>query len=382
MCPSMEECGGVQRIITMLANRMADHYTVTLIEINNRSGSTYYPLKREVRRICFNRFVYRKRRMLSAAVRKTMRKCPVVLPVRIAEYVYFPVYLCEDIGEVLRQEKCDCIIASTPHCVTLLGILKKYLPGIRLIGWQHSSYEIYYETPSKGFYTRKKLAEEAYQKLDRLVTLTERDAKEYRKKMKLDSEYIYNPLSFQCEQKSTLESKRIIFVGRLESYLKGLDFLVEIICKIVLDRGYRDWVFQLVGDGTDRAELESQIKKAYLQKNVEFLGEHKDVEAYYCNASIFISTSRFEGFGLAVTEAMECGLPVVAFRTDGPSEIIYDGVNGYLIEKYSVEQFVDSVEQLMVDPDLRKKFSQNAILRAKDFHMDQILERWERVIHE
>ena len=115
---------------------------------------------------------------------------------------------------------------------------------------------------------------------------------------------------------------------------------------------------------------------------MELSGEHTEVQDYYCDASIFISTSRFEGFGLAVTEAMECGLPAVSFRTDGPSEIINDGVNGYLIEKYSVEQFADALERLMEDSDLRKKFSENAIMRAKDFHMDRILEQWERVIHE
>lgn len=382
LCPSLDVCGGVQRTITVLANAMADQHQVVVVAINNQSEKFYYPFRQEVKTICFNQFTFRKRNLVSGIVRKLERRFPVALPTWMARSVYFPDYICERLERTLAEEKCDCIIANTPHCSVLLGLLKGGLNGTRLIGWQHSSYEIYYEIRGKGFFIQRELAKKIYQNLDRLVTLTKQDARAYKEKMGLNCCCIHNPLSFQSSKKSAVDHKKILFVGRLENYLKGLDYLLEIMKILILDRGYRDWNFQVIGGGSGAFQFKQWVEEAGLSEYVELSGEHTEVRDYYCNASIFISTSRFEGFGLAVTEAMECGLPVVSFRTDGPSEIIYDGVNGYLIEKYSMEQFADAVERLMTDPLLRKEFSQNAMTRAKDFHMDQILEQWERVIHE
>ena len=114
-----------------------------------------------------------------------------------------------------------------------------------------------------------------------------------------------------------------------------------------------------------------------MQEVVELLGEQKDVIKYYTTSAVFLSTSRWEGFGLVITEAMECGLPVVSFRTDGPSEIIGDGENGYLIDNYNMEQYMEKLELLMRDEDLRRKMSEQAIRRAKDFHIENILQEWE-----
>lgn len=382
LCPALEVCGGVQRIVTVLADAMADRHEVVVISVNNQSEKFFYPFRPEVKTICFNQFVFRKRDLLSGIIRKLERRFPVALPAAVARHVYFPPHICQKLGHVLAEERCDCIIASTPHCAVLLGLAAEYLTGVRLIGWQHSSYEIYYEVRGKGFYVQRELAKKAYRRLDHLVTLTEQDARAYEEKMGLSCSCIHNPLSFQSRRKSTVDQKKMIFVGRLEAHLKGLDYLIEIMKILLLYRGHTDWRLQVVGGGLAESQLKQWVEEAGLQTYVELSGEHKEVMDDYCDASIFLSTSRFEGFGLAVTEAMECGLPAVSFCTDGPSEIIDDGVNGYLVEKYSKEKFADAVERLMEDPALRKRFSENAVRRARDFHMDQILEKWERIIHE
>ena len=127
----------------------------------------------------------------------------------------------------------------------------------------------------------------------------------------------------------------------------------------------------------DTRKHDSKIEQCNLQEVVELLGEQKDVIKYYTTSAVFLSTSRWEGFGLVITEAMECGLPVVSFRTDGPSEIISDGENGYLIDNYNMEQYMEKLELLMRDEDLRRKMSEQAIRRAKDFHIENILQEWE-----
>ena len=136
----------------------------------------------------------------------------------------------------------------------------------------------------------------------------------------------------------------------------------------------------IVGGGSGYETVNQWIKEKHLEENVDIVGEQKNVIDYYMNSSVFLSTSRWEGFGVVVTEAMECGLPVVSFKTDGPSEIITDQKDGYLIENYDLKKYADAVEALMTDADLRKRMSRNAQERAKDFYTDRIAEEWEKLI--
>ena len=105
-------------------------------------------------------------------------------------------------------------------------------------------------------------------------------------------------------------------------------------------------------------------------------GNSEDFMKYYMQASIALLPSRQEGFGLVVTEAMECGLPVISFKTKGPSEIIEDGVNGFLIDKYDVVSFAKRIVMLCERPDLRKQMGENAARRAEDFSCHFIVGEW------
>lgn len=217
--------------------------------------------------------------------------------------------------------------------------------------------EFIFERRGCGFYAQQRLAENALRKLDQLVSLTRRDAEEYQRNMGLPCTYIYNPLSFFSKEKSEVNQKNLLFVSRLEVQQKGLDFLADIADELFHRRGYRDWKLQIVGNGSGYEKLKTWIQERNLTDQVELLGEQKEVEPFYQNASAFLSTSRWEGFGVVITEAMECGLPVVAFETDGPMEILQNGENGYLIPNYELDKYADAVENLMKDEALRWKIS-------------------------
>ena len=167
--------------------------------------------------------------------------------------------------------------------------------------------------------------------------------------MKINAGYIYNPLSFSSQQKSALTDKILLFVGRLERKQKGIDMLLDIAEELFHHRGYGDWKLRIIGNGSGYKDTEEDIRRHGLEDQVELLGEREEVIPFYREASVFVSTSRWEGFGLVITEAMECGLPVVSFRTDGPSEIIRDGQDGILIDNYRKGQFADALERLMTD---------------------------------
>lgn len=111
------------------------------------------------------------------------------------------------------------------------------------------------------------------------------------------------------------------------------------------------------------------------------LGQCDNVKDHYLESSIFVSTSRWEGFGLAITEAMECGLPVVAFDNSGPKEIISKpNINGVLVGNYNINKFADEIISLIENDEKRASMSLESIKRAQDFKIDNIIKQWIKII--
>jgi len=98
---------------------------------------------------------------------------------------------------------------------------------------------------------------------------------------------------------------------------------------------------------------------------------------------MFVLTSRAEGFGLVLTEAKKEGLPCVSFRCPaGPREIILDGINGYLLDCFDIEQMAEKINQLIENQDIRKKFSDNSMVGTEKFNIDKISEQWMELIEQ
>ena len=382
MGPPLGECGGIQRVMVSVANELAKDHEVTLLSIRNGKENSYYEVDPSIKICNMNREYGKTGEFLRRLVKRIVRTKSPVLPAWLAAWTYYPKDMVADLQKILTEGQYDCVIASAVPCTLLLGQAAPGLEGIRLIGWHHNSFRIYFRTKGCGFYAQQRLAEKALKRLDQLVSLTRRDAEEYGRNMGLPCTYIYNPLSFFSKAKSEVNRKILLFVSRLAVQQKGLDLLVEIAEELFHRREYRDWKLQIVGDGNGYGQLKAWIRERNLDDQIELLGEQKDVKPFYQNASVFLSTSRWEGFGVVITEAMECGLPVVAFETDGPMEILENGKNGYLIPNYKVDQYADAVENLMKDETLRWKMSWNAIERAGDFYPDKIVKEWEKVIEE
>ena len=109
-------------------------------------------------------------------------------------------------------------------------------------------------------------------------------------------------------------------------------------------------------------------------------GRTSDVQYEYCNSSLAVCSSRFEGFGLAIVEAMACGLPVVSFDCPwGPRSIIKDGEDGVLVENGNVERLAGTMVYLMKNPDVRILMSKTAIINARRYDIEQIAEKWRQL---
>ena len=212
-------------------------------------------------------------------------------------------------------------------------------------------------------------------RLERLVVLTEKDREAWTDLTNVVA--IPDPLPFVPTAVSPLTEKRVVAIARY-SHEKGIDLLLQAWAKVA--QQVAEWRLDVFGDG-DRMAYEQIIEDLHIDRSrCQLNGRTNDVEKEYCNSSIFVLSSRFEGFGMVITEAMACGLPVVSFDCPwGPRSIISDGEDGLLVENGNVDELAKSLCRLMCDVSLRQSMSYAAIKSVKRFEISQVAEQWKNL---
>lgn len=206
---------------------------------------------------------------------------------------------------------------------------------------------------------------------DCMVGLTKRDVELWGSPKNMT--YVYNPLSFRSARKSTCESKRIIAVGSWTP-AKGMDQLLEAFALIA--HRYPDWHVDLYGSGQDEKLLNEMIADNHMEGQVTLHGPSSCMADRLVESSIYAFPSRSDGFGLVITEAMECGLPVVAMDCEcGPREIVTENT-GIIVPDKDITAFAHALERLMTDESLRKRMGKCASEEVKRFDPDRIMPRW------
>lgn len=208
-------------------------------------------------------------------------------------------------------------------------------------------------------------------KLDRFVVLTNSDFERWPEvKNKI---VIPNFISGIPERPSTLNAKNVIAVGRY-TWQKGFDLLID-AWRIVADK-YPDWNLHIYGLG-DNDEFQNLAIQKGIGDKVLCHTYAEDVYEKYRESSIFVLSSRYEGFGLVLAEAMATGLPSVAFNCpDGPSDIITDGVDGILVENGNTNKLAEGLLYLISHEKERSIYGQNARNNMKRYDKGTIMQQW------
>ena len=212
-------------------------------------------------------------------------------------------------------------------------------------------------------------------RLERMIVLTEKDCTAWTELDNVIS--IPNPLPFMPKDISPLTEKRVIAVGRYYQE-KGFDLLLESWAKIY--KTHPEWRLEIYGDG-DKDNYEEIRDTLGIPANCCILnGRTNNIEQEYLNSSIYVCSSRFEGFGMVIIEAMACGLAVVSFDCPwGPSSILAHNEDGILVENGNTEHLADAIASLMDNPYKLKTLAEKAIVNVQRFQMDKIANQWKEL---
>ncbi|MER6768900.1 glycosyltransferase family 4 protein [Streptomyces bacillaris] len=218
----------------------------------------------------------------------------------------------------------------------------------------------------------------AYMKMDALVCLTEADRAAYAEAFpEVRVERIPNALHSLDVPRSDLSRKQVVSAGRLDGN-KGVDKLIAAFGQVV--EAHPDWTLRIHGDGPELDALRKAVRTRHLYNHVFLMGSTRKLDEQLAKGSIFAMSSKSEGFGMVLLEAMNCGLPVVSFNCPvGPRELVTDGVDGLLVPELDVDALAQGLIRLIEDEELRRGFSRAALQKAAEYGPDIVTKTWEQL---
>ena len=366
--PALYMAGGVERVLTLKANYFAEHfgYDITIILTDGKGKPFAYPLSDKIKVI--NLDINFEKLWTCSFIKKI--------------FVYLKkqrIYKRKLTAELMRIRP-DITISTLRREINFITSIKD---GSKKVGELHVNRANYrnFQTEDAGVVKRVFARLWSYnllthlRKLDKLVVLTEKDKKSWKE---LDSvTAIPDPLSFEPSSVSHLAEKRVVAVARY-SHEKGIDLLLN--AWAVVENSCSEWRLDVYGDG-DREAYERLIDQLRIDRSRCCLhGRTNDVERAYMQSSLFVLSSRFEGFGMVIVEAMACGLPVVAFDCPwGPRSIITDGEDGILAENGNVGALAEELLCMIEHPEERQRMGANAVIKSARYKIDRLAKDWQQL---
>ena len=379
MTDSIFSYGGVQRVTAVIAKELAKDYDVTIVTLDKpeQKDTSLYNLQEAD--IHYRFFRYPKTPRWKQLICKTYSYLyRRILPqTRFTSDIYahssFPSEKRNALAKELQRGNYDVIIGVHAPLSVRLAACRKQLKGTKLIGWIHNSYEALFCTGSLYIGPElQKHYEFQLQKLDKTIVLCQDDAHKYH----FPTKVIYNPLTLEPGKISQGDSKRFLAVGRFSHRHKGFDLLIEAFNIFAKDN--KEWVLDIVGEGVEEPLYRKMIADYQLEERIALHPFTNNIQEYYSQAQVYILSSRWEGFGLVLVEAMAHGLPIVSSDLPTSKEIMGDFA--IYFKNGNINDLARSLKDA-TEIDWEKK-SKEALTIAKRFEITTISNQWRKLIDE
>lgn len=209
-----------------------------------------------------------------------------------------------------------------------------------------------------------------------LVTLTQADKQDWQKHIGTHIRIIPNMVTCYPKEITPYGSRpnRIVCAGRLAPQ-KGFDYLIEAWKRIA--HKHPSWSIDIFGNGDLEENLNKQIRECGLEESISIHKPTNHIYDEYKSSALYVLSSRYEGFGLVLIEAMSCGTPCVAFDCpNGPSELIASGEEGLLVPLADVEKLAEAMDWMITHKEERQHMSLKARTKAKNYTAESIMPQW------
>ena len=353
--------GGIEKAITNLANILVGNYEVEIIstyklydkpvnELNNKVNVKYLSNLKPNKNDFFNA-------LKKLNIIKTIKEGFISLKILYLKRILMIKYI--------KNSKSDIIISTRDIHNKWLGKYAK--KNVLKIGWEHNHH-----------HGNKKYVKKIVKSVKNLnyFVLVSKDLKDfYQKQINVKCIYIPNFI-IKGQVVSKLDQNNIVSIGRLVPE-KGFLDLVDIFKKIA--DTYPKWHLFIVGDGLQFNKLKEKIKLFNLENNVILTGYKKkdEIDEILEKSSIYVMTSYTESFGIVLLEAMNYGIPCIAYTSaEGANEIITNNVDGYLIKNRDENLMIKKIKNLICDMDERKKLGKNARKKIDQYSETVVKEKW------
>lgn len=369
--PALYMAGGVERVLTLKANWFADHYgyDITIILTEGKDKPLFYRLSDKIKVINLDIGF------------EEMWRCSFIgkIPVYLRKQRLFKRRLTEELMRI-RPDITVSLLRREVNFINGIADGSIKIGELHVNRANYRNFEANDTNPVKRLFAKfwMRSLVSHLRRLDRFVVLTEEDRAAWPELGNVC--VIPDPLAFRPAELSRLTEKRVIAVGRY-AYQKGFDLLLR--AWSMVEKAAPDWRLEVFGAG-NRESYDRMIDMLGIDRGrCRLNGSTTDICKEYRDSSVFVFSSRFEGFGMVLIEAMACGLPVVSFACPcGPKDIVTDGEDGILVENGNVEQLAGALLRIIGSDGERKRLAAAAAVSVRRYDMEALAERWRKLFGE
>ncbi len=381
-CNTIFTFGGVQRVLAVIAKELSKEHDITILTLDNPSleNTTMYGLS-------------------SANIKYIYLQYPEVpfyenIPCKAYSLLYktalpqnkffskwygyssFPHTQRSLLIKTLNQGNYDVVVGVHVFLSFHLASIQKQIKA-RTIGWMHNSYDAFFSIKTSYVGKQKNQFKHLMPKLDKVIVLSKYDQEQFQKKLNVKTEVIYNPLTIEPKGKGSPEHKKFLAIGRFSPLHKGFDILINAFA--LFAKQNKDWTLDIVGEGPEENMLRSLISKHRLENRISIHPFTNEVEKHYESASVYVLSSRWEGFGLVLLEAMSYGLPIISSYLPVTKELLEGKNVGVFFENENVADLAEKMLSMTQNKNL-ETMNNNAIGYSKQFYIANIYKQWEHLL--
>ncbi|HEB9311430.1 TPA: glycosyltransferase family 4 protein [Campylobacter coli] len=341
--------GGTERVVTNLANSLAkENHNVAILSVYKKTSSLPFSLHKNVNLY----FLHKSTEILFKSKKITAIK-------KLINNII--------VNKIINKWGGIDVVISNDY-QSIIPILK--LKDTRYIKIIHGNFDIYKQCNNLSHFHD-------------IVILSDKELDRWKTRHQ-NIHIIPNFLPCIPFKQTDCKQKNILSIGRFtQEDIKGFSRLIEIWKIIQNNPKYKEWTLTIIGEGEGKEKIQTKIQNNNLEKSIQIKPFTQKVDEEYLNASIYLMCSYSEGFPMVLLEALSFGLPLIAFDIKtGPSDIIDNEKNGYLIPDNNISSFAQKTQSLIENENLRVQMGEKSKQKAiNDFSEKVILSKWNKILN-